>query len=103
MGLTHRGAWFAGLPKILWEPTLVAIGGVAVVHRPAHFLLKERVDWITAAARQIATKVCSHRIEALQQLASNHRISSKLTVGEACEPGADVSGSHSAVCSTRFS
>jgi hypothetical protein len=53
---------FAGVPENLWEQTLVAIGGAAVVHRPAHFLLKERVDWITAAARQIATKVCSHRL-----------------------------------------
>ena len=62
----------------LWEQTLVAIGGVAVVNRLAHFYLKICGVWITAAARQIATKVCSHKvIQALAPLASDHRISNK--------------------------
>jgi hypothetical protein len=64
----------------LWEQTLVAIGGVAVVNQPARFLLKERVDWITAAARQIATKVCSHLC----------RNTGLMGVGEACEGAVPV-------------
>jgi hypothetical protein len=40
---------------------LVAIGGVAIVNRPAHFFLKKRGVWITAAARQIAGEPDSHR------------------------------------------
>jgi hypothetical protein len=45
----------------LWEPSLLAIGCAAVVNRLAHFYLKICGVWIAAAARQIATKVCSHR------------------------------------------
>jgi len=45
-----------------WEPSLLAIGCAAVVNRLAHFYLKICGVWIAAAARQIATKVCSHRL-----------------------------------------
>jgi hypothetical protein len=41
---------------------LRAIGGAAVVNRLAHFFLQKRGVSIAAAARQIATKVCSHRV-----------------------------------------
>jgi hypothetical protein len=40
---------------------LVAIGGVAVVNRLAHFCRKKRVACIAAAARQIAGEPDSHR------------------------------------------
>ena len=60
-----------------WEQSLLAIGCAAVVNRLVHFYLKTCGVWIAAAARQIATKVCSHRIEALQKLAPNHRISNE--------------------------
>jgi hypothetical protein len=46
-----------------WEQSLLAIGCAAVVNRLAHFYLKICGVWIAAAARQIATKVCSHRIQ----------------------------------------
>jgi hypothetical protein len=46
----------------LWEQSLLAIGCAAVVNRLAHFYLKICGVWITAATRQIATKVCSHRM-----------------------------------------
>jgi hypothetical protein len=41
---------------------LVAIGGVAVVNRLAHFYLKNFGVWLAAAARQIAGKPDSHRV-----------------------------------------
>jgi hypothetical protein len=50
----------------LWEPSSLAIGCAAVVNRLAHFYLKICGVWIAAAARQIATKVCSHRIQVPQ-------------------------------------
>jgi hypothetical protein len=49
-----------GAASTLWEQTLVAIGCAAAVNRAAHFYLKICGVWIAAAARQIATKVCSH-------------------------------------------
>ena len=44
----------------LWEQTLVAIGGAAVVNRLAHFCLEKRGARVTAASRQIARKRYSY-------------------------------------------
>jgi hypothetical protein len=46
----------------LWEPSSLAIGCAAVVNRLARLWLEKRGVWIAAAARQIATKVCSHTV-----------------------------------------
>jgi hypothetical protein len=45
----------------LWEQTLVAIGGAAVVNRLARFHLKNCGVCIAAASRQIAAKPDSHK------------------------------------------
>jgi hypothetical protein len=42
---------------------LVAIGGAAVVNRLAYLYLKSCGAWIAAAARQIAGKPDSHKVD----------------------------------------